>query len=113
MLALALVFGLITALANVLGSLLAAAARREIEEELTLNSKPSQRIVALLNDDSNPVGQVHLGVVHLFDLADDKVSAREDALADLQFRSVEELRGPLYDSLESWTRFCVDALDQF
>ncbi len=90
-----------------------AGVEREIEEELTLNSKPSQRIVALLNDDSNPVGRVHLGVVHLFDLADDKVSAREDALADLQFRSVEELRGPLYDSLESWTRFCVDVLDQF
>ena len=31
--------------------------------------------------------------------------------ADLGFKTVEELRGPLYDNLESWTKFCVDALD--
>lgn len=90
-----------------------AGVEREIEEELILKSKPSQRVVALLNDDSNTVGQVHLGVVHLFELADDCVSAREDALHNLQFRTIEELRGPLYQSLESWTRFCVDALDRF
>lgn len=90
-----------------------AGVEREIEEELALPHTPSQRVVALLNDDSNPVGQVHLGVVHLFELADDQVSAREDALADLQFQTVADLKGALYDSLESWSRFCVDALEEF
>jgi predicted NUDIX family phosphoesterase len=90
-----------------------AGVEREIEEELILTGNPCQRIVALLNDDSNAVGRVHLGVVHLFELASDQVEAREEALADLQFRTVEELRGPLYDSLESWSRFCVDALERF
>ena len=55
---------------------------------------------------------MHLGIVHLFELTSDEVSAREDALADLQFHTLEELRGPLYEGLESWTRFCVDALEQ-
>ncbi len=90
-----------------------AGVEREIEEELVLPAQPDQRIVALLNDDSNAVGQVHLGVVHLFELADEDVSAREEALAELQFRTTEELRGELYHSLESWSRFCVDAMDQF
>jgi predicted NUDIX family phosphoesterase len=90
-----------------------AGVEREIEEELDLPGEHPHRIVALLNDDSNPVGRVHLGVVHLFELTSDQVSAREEALADLQFYSVDELRGPLYQNLESWTRFCVDALDEF
>lgn len=90
-----------------------AGVEREIEEELVLDGAPQQRIVALLNDDSNPVGKVHLGVVHLFELANERVTARESALAELRFRTIEELRGPLYDSLESWSRFCVDALERF
>ncbi len=90
-----------------------AGVEREIEEELVVSSRPAQRIVALLNDDSNAVGQVHLGVVHLFELPDEDVSAREDALSDLQFQSTEALKGPLYDSLESWSRFCIDAVDEF
>ena len=88
-----------------------AGVTREIEEELILEGEHPHRVVALLNDDSNAVGRVHLGVVHLFELSSGEVSAREDALADLQFRTIEELRGPLYGHLESWTRFCVDALD--
>ena len=90
-----------------------AGVAREIDEELVLSTTPEQRIVALLNDDSNAVGRVHLGVVHLFELTDDEASAREDALCDLQFQSIMELKGSLYDSLESWSRFCVDALEKF
>ncbi|MDA1006217.1 MAG: hypothetical protein O3A87_07010 [Verrucomicrobia bacterium] len=89
-----------------------AGVTREIEEELVLAGEHPHRVVALLNDDSNPVGQVHLGIVHLFELTSDEVSAREAALADLQFRTLEDLRGPLYEGLESWTRFCVDALER-
>jgi predicted NUDIX family phosphoesterase len=89
-----------------------AGVTREIEEELILEGEHPHRVVALLNDDSNAVGQVHLGVVHLFELTSREVSAREDALSDLQFKTLEELRGPLYEQLESWTRFCVDALDE-
>jgi predicted NUDIX family phosphoesterase len=89
-----------------------AGVTREIEEELVLDGEHPHRIVALLNDDTNPVGRVHLGVVHMFELSSGHVSAREDALADLGFKTVGELRGPLYENLESWTRFCVDALDE-
>lgn len=89
-----------------------AGVERELAEELAFEGSPSQRIVALLNDDSNAVGQVHLGVVHLFELTSDQVSAREDALANLQFCSSEELRTERYESLETWSQLCVDAIDQ-
>ena len=32
------------------------------------------------------------------------------ALADLGFRTLDELAGPLYEKLETWSAICVDAL---
>ena len=84
-----------------------AAVTREIEEELVLPGRHEHRIIALLNDDSNPVGQVHLGIVHLVELDSDAVAAREDALADLAFSKLADLNGPLHERLETWSRFCV------
>jgi predicted NUDIX family phosphoesterase len=84
-----------------------SAVTREIEEELNLPEQHEHRIIALLNDDSNPVGQVHLGIVHLVDLKSDAVTSREDALADLGFSSLVELNGPLFERLETWSGFCI------
>lgn len=84
-----------------------AAVTREIEEELELPANHQHRIIALLNDDSNPVGQVHLGIVHLVELDSDAVSSREDALLDLGFSSLAELNGPLFERLETWSQFCI------
>ena len=84
-----------------------AAVTREIEEELDLPGDHKHRIIALLNDDSNPVGQVHLGIVHLIDLDNDAVASREDALTDLAFTPLAELNGPLFERLETWSQFCI------
>ncbi len=84
-----------------------AAVTREIEEELDLPEEHEHRIIALLNDDSSPVGQVHLGIVHLVDLKSDVVTSREDALSDVGFTPLEELNGPLFDRLETWSQFCI------
>lgn len=84
-----------------------AAVSREIDEELELSQAHPHRIIALLNDDSNAVGQVHLGIVHLIDLESDAVVAREDALADLGFTELHELNGPCFERLETWSQFCI------
>ncbi len=84
-----------------------AAVSREIDEELAITGRHEHRIIALLNDDTNPVGQVHLGVVHLVDLESDAVTSREDALAELAFAPLGELNGPLFDRLETWSQFCI------
>src|SRR4030042_529660 len=42
----------------------AAAVEREVAEEVNVEAGHSDRIAALLNDDSNRVGSVHLGIVH-------------------------------------------------
>ena len=84
-----------------------AAVTRELEEELIIGSHRTTRIIALLNDDSNPVGQVHLGVVHLVDLENTDVQSREDALTDLAFTPLAILRGEMFDRLETWSQHCI------
>lgn len=85
--------------------------QREVDEELILNSKFTNHIVALLNDDSNPVGQVHLGVVHIFKLDTDQVAKREQMITQLGFLTREELVARR-DNLESWSQICVDNLER-
>ena len=84
---------------------------REMNEELVIGSGYQQRIVALINDDSNEVGQVHLGVVHLFELESPEVSSNEAAISDLQFLSHDELKDRR-EQLETWSQICVDGFDQ-
>ncbi len=87
-----------------------AGVEREIREELSFDGASKQQLLALINDDSNEVGRVHLGVVHLFELSTDRVSPNEAALAEMSFYSLEDLNGDLYDRLESWSQICVRAL---
>jgi len=84
-----------------------AAVERELAEELVFDTPHRNRLVGLLNDDSNPVGRVHLGLVHLIEVDHDRVRANEDALADLRFDPLEQLAGPDFDRLETWSQACV------
>jgi len=84
---------------------------REMNEELLLRSPHRQRIAALINDDSSPVGQVHIGVVHLFDLDTEDVAANEAPITSLEFLSREELYARR-DRLETWSAICLDHLDR-
>src|SRR5262249_51522261 len=47
-----------------------AGVEREVNEEIKIDAPFEDRIVALLNDDTTEVGSVHLGVVHVFKLAE-------------------------------------------
>lgn len=84
---------------------------REMNEELLLRTPYRQRIAALINDDSSPVGQVHIGVVHLFDLDSEDVAANEAPITSLEFLSREELHARR-DRLETWSAICLDHLDR-
>lgn len=84
---------------------------REIDEELAITGGHEQKVVALINDDSNEVGQVHLGVVHLFDLETDQVAPGEANIEDIQFLTADELLAER-DRLETWSQICVDHLDR-
>lgn len=88
-----------------------AGVQREVNEELKIGSGYTNHIVALLNDDSNAVGQVHLGVVHIFMLSGDEVAKREQMITSLSFLTPDELRARR-DQLESWSQICLDSFDR-
>lgn len=84
------------------------ALRRELDEEVAVESDGSIRLVGLINDDSTAVGQVHLGVVHLYTLMDPEVKPREEGLAEAGFVSIAELANQL-DAFETWSQICFKA----
>ena len=85
-----------------------ASVEREINEELSIRTSYTQKIVGLINDDSTEVGQVHLGVLHVFELEEPKIASSEDAIKDLRFLDISELRAPLvYNNLETWSQLAL------
>jgi predicted NUDIX family phosphoesterase len=88
-----------------------AGVEREVAEEITIKTKFEDQIVALLNDDSTEVGQVHLGVVHVFKLAEPKVEKREAMITNVAFLDKNELM-TRRDSLETWSQICLDSLER-
>jgi len=84
---------------------------REVNEEIEIDIQFEDRIVALLNDDATEVGRVHLGIVHIFHLAEQKVKKREAMITNLSFLTRAELMARR-ESLESWSQICVDSLDR-
>jgi predicted NUDIX family phosphoesterase len=87
------------------------ALQRELHEELRMDGHFDTRIIALLNDDTTPVGQVHLGVVHLCDLADENVSKGEACITDLRFLTLPELL-ERREQMETWSQLCLDFVEQ-
>jgi predicted NUDIX family phosphoesterase len=88
------------------------AVEREVAEEVSVETTHTDRIVALLNDDSNEVGSVHLGVVHFWLLNEPKVSKREQMITKMDFKTLVELQ-KVKDTMETWSGLCVDGLEKF
>lgn len=84
--------------------------RREWQEELIAEFLPEFRLVALLNDDTTPVGAVHLGAVHLADVEGCPVAVRETHKLTGGFVEPSEVRA-VADRLETWSRLAFDFLE--
>ena len=85
-----------------------AGLRREWDEELEAPWEPEFRLVGLLNDDSNPVGSVHLGVVFTVD-AGGPVRVREREKLVGSFVHPQAVAAS-WDRLETWSRLVASSL---
>jgi predicted NUDIX family phosphoesterase len=83
--------------------------RRELAEELEIDTDFRSQCVGLINDDQNEVGQVHLGIVHVCDVDQPALKARESDIVDAGFRSLDEIWDG-YDQYETWSQICLRAL---
>jgi predicted NUDIX family phosphoesterase len=82
---------------------------RELSEEVDIQTTFRELMFGLINDDSTPVGQVHLGVVHLLELAEPNVIPNEDAIAQPGFAPVAELQAAAGE-FETWSQFVMGAI---
>jgi predicted NUDIX family phosphoesterase len=89
-----------------------AGSARELREELDVEGAADLRAVGLLNDDSNAVGAVHVGLVQVLTV-DGSVQVREREALDGRFASPAELCALRRQgaNFESWSAMLVDALD--
>ena len=80
--------------------------RRELMEEVALD-EVKEAAVAVINDDSTEVGQVHFGVVHVMQVARENVAGRRSGIVAPEFipiaDAVRDVAG-----YESWSRFCLE-----
>jgi predicted NUDIX family phosphoesterase len=89
---------------------LSAALRREWTEELDVAFVPTFRFLGLLNDDTTPVGQVHLGHVFVGDAAGRPVAIRETEKLSGAFVEAADVAA-VADLLETWSRLAFEFIE--
>jgi predicted NUDIX family phosphoesterase len=88
---------------------LMAGLRREWDEELVTDWEPQFALVGLLNDDTNPVGAVHLGVVFTVEAEGKRVAVREHDKLVGAFAGADQVAAS-WDRLETWSRLVAEAI---
>jgi predicted NUDIX family phosphoesterase len=89
---------------------LAGGLRREWAEEVVADFEPEFRLVGLLNDDTTPVGRVHLGAVYVADAAGRPVVIRETEKLTGGFASPGDVAA-VAGEMETWSRLVFDFLE--
>lgn len=87
------------------------ALRREIHEEVTLEDCYKLRLSALLNDDSDAVGQVHFGLIYVVDLDSPCVTPKEKSINDVKFMNIRDLFENIH-KFENWSQICIRSIDR-
>jgi len=85
--------------------------KREVNEEVIIDSPYTQRIVALLNDDSNEVGKVHFGIIHALTLEKPLVKPREKSINETQFLGIDKLQKDI-EKFENWSKICIQHIQR-
>ncbi|RIN34693.1 NUDIX domain-containing protein [Staphylococcus succinus] len=85
-------------------------AQRELEEEVGLPDHKSQNLayIGFINDDTNEVGEVHLGVVFKIKVSSIDVEAKETDT--LRIKWVDQSKIDNYDEFETWSSLILEAL---
>lgn len=79
---------------------------RELQEELHITSPTIVKFLGLINDDSNEVGAVHLGLAYLIDCVEEPISA-DLALVDPTMEPLAVLQSKT-DQFETWSRLLIE-----
>lgn len=93
---------------DITGATLFDWARREFHEEVDYAGSFSIEPLGIINDDSNAVGQVHVGFALLLKGDSDAITVKSELKSGM-LMTREEI-ALQYDRFESWSQFIIDAL---
>ncbi|MCL1631009.1 hypothetical protein M3N64_03495 [Sporolactobacillus sp. CPB3-1] len=100
--------------ANDFHKVLALNLEREINEELRIEHGEQAAIetIGLINDDNTEVGKVHIGILTVLSLPSNaEVTVREKDKLEGSWKTLSELKNTaVFDRMESWSCFAIDAL---
>jgi len=83
---------------------------RELKEEVGIDPSNNIKLLGFINDDSNEVGKVHLGIVHLYQLETSDLESKELNLTDCKFSSISKIIEE-EESFETWSRLLIPFLE--
>jgi predicted NUDIX family phosphoesterase len=79
---------------------------REVNEEIRINCKYTDKLIGMINDDSNDVGKVHFGIIHMFELENTNIKAKEKSIKNISFMGGKMLLQKL-DLFENWSKIFI------
>jgi predicted NUDIX family phosphoesterase len=82
---------------------------RELAEEVEIQGPWTEQPFGFIYDGRTPVGQVHVGIVHLIDLEEPLVWPREAAIDEAGFAPLRDLWRKR-DEFETWSQFVLEEL---
>lgn len=93
------------------GDLIETGLLRELDEEVELNSRIIDRnfLGLIYLEDGNPVNEVHVGLVYIFDIDGEDVHVKEEGLEDVGFVSLGYLKEH-EEELTYWSRLIINHL---
>lgn len=83
-------------------------ANREFEEEVTYQGSKTIQAVGILNDDSNDVGKVHLGLILIVHADSEKITINDEHKSGILLTR-DECKA-LAPQMETWSQMCFNFL---
>jgi predicted NUDIX family phosphoesterase len=84
-------------------NLILAAMIRELNEELFLPSVRQLSVAGFINDDSNAVGKVHLGIAFVVEAANERFAINEPEMIEAKWCDAQGIED-IFPKLESWSQ---------
>jgi predicted NUDIX family phosphoesterase len=85
--------------------------RRELAEEVAIRGTFDLKPIGTLNDDSNPVGSVHFGLVYRARVRSGEVEVVEKEMMEGRFVPPAEA-GKVREGMETWSQILYDAVQK-
>ncbi|PNX50164.1 MAG: hypothetical protein BV456_07565 [Thermoplasmata archaeon M8B2D] len=87
------------------------AVKREIFEEIIINDWDLKEPIAIINDDSTPVGEVHVGIVHLCTIKHTRIKHKEQQIANANFIHFDKIVEMKY-KFENWSQLFINLAER-